>query len=320
MKRGVSGILASTVLLIAVAAPALADVKEGIDAWERGDYAKAVAEWRGPAERGDADAEFNLGQAYKLGRGVPADLKTAEQWYRKAALQGHQQASDNYGLALFQNGKRVEALPWLKKSAQRGDPRAQFVLGTMYFNGTVIPKDWVRAYALMSRASAGGLPRASKTLTDMARYVTLSDREQGLALARKYEAATDKNSVDLAGMQVAALPVQVASNAPETKRTPPPSSPAPKPKPVKGPVQQQPKIVDGGWRVQLGAFGEDGNARRLWAKLGSRVAMLKGRQVYYVKAGKLTRLQVGPYASAAEAMRACAEVKRAGNGCLPTRK
>src|SRR3954467_12127042 len=92
-------------LFIAVSVPAItpafADVKAGVDAWSRGDYRKAIDEWRPAAIKGDADAQFNLGQAYKLGRGVPADLPMAESWYRKAALQGHLQAEDNYGLILF---------------------------------------------------------------------------------------------------------------------------------------------------------------------------------------------------------------------------
>ena len=62
------------------ATPVLADVRAGVDAWSRGDYAAAVKEWRQPAINGDADAQFNLGQAYKLGRGVPVDLKAAEDW------------------------------------------------------------------------------------------------------------------------------------------------------------------------------------------------------------------------------------------------
>ena len=72
-----------------LAAPAHADVKDGVDAWQRGDYQGAVAEWRPAALAGDADAQFNMGQAYKLGKGVPQDLKRAEAWYRKAAGQGH---------------------------------------------------------------------------------------------------------------------------------------------------------------------------------------------------------------------------------------
>ena len=55
---------------LALAAPALAGVKEGVDAWTRGDFAGAIREWQGPAAAGDADAQFNLAQAYKLGRGV----------------------------------------------------------------------------------------------------------------------------------------------------------------------------------------------------------------------------------------------------------
>ncbi len=51
---------------------ARADVKAGVDAWQRGDFTGAVAEWRPLADKGDADAQYNLGQAYKMGRGVPA--------------------------------------------------------------------------------------------------------------------------------------------------------------------------------------------------------------------------------------------------------
>ena len=42
----------------------------GVDAWTRGDFPAAVKEWQAGAARGDADAQFNLGQAYKLGKGV----------------------------------------------------------------------------------------------------------------------------------------------------------------------------------------------------------------------------------------------------------
>jgi len=76
--------IAATLLAVS---PALADVKAGVDAWGRGDYQTAVKEWRGPAASGNPDAQFNLAQAYKLGRGVPMDLRQAESWYKKAADQ-----------------------------------------------------------------------------------------------------------------------------------------------------------------------------------------------------------------------------------------
>ena len=74
-----------------LAVPAMADVKAGTDAWNRGDYGTAVKEWRQSAINGNAEAQFNLGQAYKLGRGVAADPKQAGDWFLKAALQGNVQ-------------------------------------------------------------------------------------------------------------------------------------------------------------------------------------------------------------------------------------
>ena len=45
-KRGLG---AAALLAALAAAPALADVKAGVDAWSRGDYAAAVREWEAPA-------------------------------------------------------------------------------------------------------------------------------------------------------------------------------------------------------------------------------------------------------------------------------
>ena len=122
-------------LSAALAAPALADVKDGVDAWSRGDYKGAIAQWQAPAQAGDPDAMFNLGQAYRLGRGVPVDLDKAEQYYAKAADKGHIQAADIYGLMLFQRGQRQVALPYIKSAAERGDPRSEYLLGIALFYG-----------------------------------------------------------------------------------------------------------------------------------------------------------------------------------------
>lgn len=323
------------VSLVCAAAPAVvADVRAGVEAWARGDYAKAVEEWRGPAVAGDADAQFNLGQAYKLGRGVPVDLKQAEEWYRRAAVQGHPQAEENYGLALFQNNKRAEAVQWLEKAANRGEPRAQFVLGTMFFNGDAVERDWVRAYALINRSSAQGLPQASQALAQMDRYVSLADRQQGIELARRMEAQqgqprlasvppssapprrvarTDippSRAVEPQAQPPVATPPEPAPPTRVARAEPPAPRPAP---PAATPAPAPARVVDGGWRVQLGAFAEAGNAQRMWSEFGSR---FPGRQPYYVRTGRLTKLLVGPFASSAEAQRACAAVRQ----CIPVRQ
>ena len=67
----------------------------------------------------------------------------------------------------------------------------------------------------------------------------------------------------------------------------------------------------GRWRVQLGAFSSEANARRAWSQVGGR---LRGLQPFYVRAGAMTRLQAGPLASRADAERACAS---AGQACFP---
>lgn len=313
-------------------APAIAQnapedpVKTGVEAWEHGDFRAAVERWRIPAAQGNPDAQFNLGQAYKLGRGVAADLVQAEEWYRKAAMQGHPQAQDNYGLALFQNGKREQAVEWLQRSASRGEPRTQFVLGTMYFNGDGVERDWVRAYALIVRSSQSGLPQASTALAQMDKYVSLGDRQQGLTLARQYEEAANRpRSTDYASNIPPAS--SVASNQPVRTRpvaqprpTPTPTPmparvvPTPRPAPVEVAVNTPPAVIrDGGWRLQLGAFGDPNNARKLWSQVGGR---FPGRTVSYVKLGSLTRVLVGPFGSSAEASRACGAVRP----CVPVSK
>jgi cell division septation protein DedD len=294
----------------ACAAPAIADVKAGVDAWARGDWATAVREWQQPAVNGDPDAQFNLGQAYKLGRGVPVDLAQAETWYARAAQQGHPQAQDNYGLILFQNGKRAEAVQWLEKSANRGEARAQFVLGTMMFNGDAVPKDWRRAYALMTRASSSGLPQAASTLAEMDRYIPLPDRQAALAIAREYEARAGK--LPTAPAQQAAVRTPAARPTPKATPKPTPvvaatTRPAATPKPA--------SVAAGDWRVQLGAFRDAGNARGLWSQVAGKFA---GRKPFYEQAGAITKLQVGPFASSAEASRACAAIRP--TTCVPTRK
>ncbi|QNA84148.1 sporulation protein [Sphingomonas sp. So64.6b] len=304
-------------IIIALAVPATADVKAGVDAWGRGEYKKAVDEWRPDAIAGDADAQFNLGQAYKLGRGVPVDLPMAESWYRKAALQGHEQGETNYGLALFQSGKRAEALPWLEKASARGEPRAQLVLGTMLYNGDGVPRDWPRAYALMVRSAASGLPQASTVQAQMDQYIPQDQRQKGLVLARQYETEYARPplppEVSGTGTQTAMRSTDLPASNYAPGADAPVQAPArtrPRPAPVATQAPPPRPVAAGAWRAQLGAFGDANNARKLWGQVAGRFA---GRQPFYVKSGALTRLLVGPFGSRAEASRACAAVKP----CVP---
>lgn len=332
--------LLAAMVLLASATPAFADVKAGVDAWSRGEYEAAVKQWRDPAIKGDPDAQFNMGQAYKMGRGVKTDLNVALDWYKKAAAQGHLQAADSYGHLLHYQGKIPEALRYLQASADRGDPRAQYLLATELFNGVHISKDWVRAYALMTRASSAGMAPASRSLSQMDQYIPLEQRQAATVLAGELEQRAGKaRAAQVAGFPInttpppkSAKPVEV----PPSKVTPgfpediaiagnPPAKPAPKPAPAKpapmktAPVKPAPvkaAATEGAWRIQLGAFGEEANAQKLWTSLESKIADLASLQPYLKAAGNVTRLQAGPFASKSAADAMCAKVKATGQACL----
>jgi len=56
------------------------------------------------ADRGDTEAQYNLGSAYNLGVGVPKDYAEAAKWYRKAADQGHVVGQLNPGVLYADGG------------------------------------------------------------------------------------------------------------------------------------------------------------------------------------------------------------------------
>ncbi len=324
----------------AVSPAAAQNVKAGVDAWSRGDFDGAVTQWRGPAVAGDADAQFNLGQAYKLGRGVPLDPALAESWFRKAALQRHPQAEDNYGLALFQAGRKAEAAPWLEKSVQRGEPRGQLVLGTMLFNGDGVPRDYPRAYALMTLASGAGLKAASETLVQMDQYITPADRERGTALAQRYTADLRNAPAQGGGGGMMAVdasprsgtatqPTRPVTERPRPTQLPPRGGPErvsiPSPdrpvndriaphesrppvanpasvKPAPAQTKPTPVAAGGAWKIQLGAFSTQANAQTQWSRVRGK---LGNAQPVYAKAGSIIRLQASGFASKSAAQKAC---------------
>jgi len=288
----------------AASLPAAAQtVRAGIEAWQKGDTAGAVAIWRPLAEAGDADAAFNLGQAYRLGKGVVIDLAQAQNWLERAARKGHIDAQTTLGLLLFQNGNRVSAMRWLGLAAEAGEARALLMVGTALYNGDGVPEDPVKAYAYVSRAAAQGLAPAKATLADMDAVMPLEQRKKGVAMAQRM-VGTGKS----AGTETPAKP------APKTVAARPP---APKPAPAK-PTATPPSpaksavAASGNWRIQLGAFGQRKSAETLFTKLSGKLA---GRQPYYVPAGAVVRLQAGPFESRAAANAACARL--APQACFP---
>lgn len=303
--------------------PALAQqtsVRAGVEAWQAENYEEAVRQWRPLADRGDADAQYNLAQAYKLGRGVPLNMTLAEQWYERAARQGHEQAGANLGLILFQNGRRREAMPYIERAAAGGDPRAQYVLGTALFNGDVVARDWPRAYALMSRAAADGLPPAVQQLQAMSQHLSAEDRARGeqmaAAMARSGQRSAGGSPAVTGGGTGRRTPERVAPPRVAQTQTPPPRpriEPQPQPPAQARPAPPAPApVAQGGrWRIQLGAFSSEAAARSAWAQVSSR---LPGMRPSITRAGAMFRLQTGGFANREAAQRACTAARSA---CFP---
>lgn len=282
--------LFAAAIAICLATPALAGVEEGVRKWRANDYAGAVAEWKAPAAAGNRDAQFNLGQAYKLGRGVPADPAVAIDYYRKAAAQGHQPAEANLGWVLFQTGKRQEALPILQRAAGRGDPHSQYLLGVAYFNGDVVPRDQARSYRLMTSAAASGLPQARDALIELDARIPLAERQKALSSAER---------------------------PPVRPQRPVPASAATQPSPDSDKAVAAPPVVASQWRVQLGAFSSRKAAVAAWNALPGKAEGLGALTPYYITSGQMIRLQAGPLVDRAAASSLCTKLASAKVGCFP---
>ena len=202
-------LLAGTVPLHASAMQSEGAQAQAEAAWDAGDYSGAVAIWRTGAQAGEAEAQFRLAEAYRLGQGVPRDMRTAEALYSQAAAQGHLRARDNYGLLLYESGQRAAAIPYLDSAAKRGDPRAQYVLGVSYYNGDGVARDWPLAYALVSLADTVGLAQAGRALAQMDQYLPDEDRAAGLQMASEIAALNARENP-----VVAPSPTRVATAAP----------------------------------------------------------------------------------------------------------
>ena len=65
-----------------------ADLQKGWTAYQSGNFATALREWRPLAEKGNADAQYLVGGMYATGQGVIRDWVFAHMWGNLAASNG----------------------------------------------------------------------------------------------------------------------------------------------------------------------------------------------------------------------------------------
>jgi uncharacterized protein len=102
--------LVPTLCAIALAASAGVeeDFERAVRAHRQGDFQTSVAVWTALAEKGQVDAQYNLGLIHHHADGVPLDYAVAMKWYRMAAQEGDKHAQFQIG-GMYQRGEGVAA-------------------------------------------------------------------------------------------------------------------------------------------------------------------------------------------------------------------
>ncbi len=351
IRRTTFALAASMIALVLPSAHSFADVDTGVKKYQSGDFKGAVSEWAPLATKGDANAAFNLGQAYRLGRGVAQDVGKAVTFYEQAAKNGHVAAQGNLGTLLYFSASPVQnrkkAVEWWHTAAQNGDARAQYMLGVLYFNGDDVEKDWSKAYAYTSLAKDAGLKEADSSFVEMSRHMTPADIEKGdsqksklistrtamtgttppaLEDSGKSKPAVAWNTAATAAPQgtMPATDAQVASVALPTSTPAPTNLPTvftgattPAAEPAPAAAAPTPSAPLSGWRVQLGAFGTQSAAESAWSLLQRKASgTLASSAPSFEPAGAATRLLVAGFDSRRAADGLCGKLKSQGVSCF----
>lgn len=203
-----------------------------------------VERWQAQAEQGSAEAQYNLGQFFRKGVGMPPEPARARLYYEQAAAQGHLMAQLNLGTLCY---FAVDAQPdlecarhWWRAAAEQGEPRAAYRLGVLYLQQP--EPDRAAAQVWLQKARSRGHEQAALALRQWvegeytAQLGSFSERAAA-------EAAVQALSADL-GSMTTEHPLSITSVM----------------------AQGQPH-----YRVQLGDFTDKDQARELCSRIQRRV-------------------------------------------------
>ena len=278
--------LALPLLVWLVAVPASASTPQAQASWDKGDFRQAFAEAFEPALAGDPQAQFMLGEAYRLGRSVEPNALAAQEWYMRAAKQGHVAAATELGRIYLQLRNMRDAVPWLTMAASHDDPRAMATLAAIYYNGEGIDRDLPLAYSLMHKAADRGLAEAKQQLSmmdDVAQPVDVSNPPTELAASQPVLPPPP-----IPARVPTPTPVAVAVALPVVASPGPPSGKFVRVA-IASPEPATPRRR--GVRVQIGAYRSLQNARRAWLLVAARAGGGAKMSPIIVRRGGLYRVQ-----------------------------
>ena len=112
------------------------------------------------AERGDAYAQYRMGQLYRDGPLLIPDNHKAKHWLSQAAKQGLPEAQYALGKLLLSDDWEVrdpdEGIHWLKQAAENGSHFAAYRMGKEYLEGNAVNKDTSRAADWFTKSAEAG--------------------------------------------------------------------------------------------------------------------------------------------------------------------
>jgi uncharacterized protein len=136
----------------------------GLLAAEGGDHAAAAKYFRQGAERGDAQAQCNLGRCFAEGKGVELDPLQAVRWFTAAAEQDLAEAQYRLGMTFLDQKSGAldykQAQRWFQQAATRGDADAQYETAEGFRVGRGTKVDFGRAIAFFRMAADQGHVKA----------------------------------------------------------------------------------------------------------------------------------------------------------------
>jgi len=166
-----------------------ANLQKGLDAAKRGDFTTALKEWKPLAEKGNINAQFNLGEMYRRGDGVSLDYQTAIKWHKLAAEQGYAPSQFNLG-EMYRRGGGLPldyktGLKWHKLAAEQNFALSQSNLGFMYANRQGVSQDLIYAHMWGNLGALNGNKNGAKVRGIVAKRMTPPQIEKAQKLARE---------------------------------------------------------------------------------------------------------------------------------------
>ena len=156
------------------------------------DNTEAARWYRQAAEQGLAEAQTRLGTMYDFGLGVRQDAVEGARWYRRAAEQGHAGGQFNlgakYGLGHGVPQDTTEGARWIHKAAEQGHADAQGTLGNLYVLGQGVSQDFVQAYKWLTLAAEQDVDEANELRGLLQERLTSEEIAQGQRLADQWRA------------------------------------------------------------------------------------------------------------------------------------